>query len=240
MLGMIKLDRLGDQKHTDMTKMIFVTGGKHSGTTLVATILGANSKCLMIPTETGCYSKQHIRQLRKPFLEKMPKMNSEYVVEKTPDHVFQIDIIQEDWPDAPIFVVTRNPIDRVASTQRRHGNWGQSIYECSNDMSACISAMKRKNTYLVTYESIVKNFNETVKGMCDFAGLEFEQSMVNFHENAPIWFERHLHDDHYRKRSEQMRTPLYDDSGWGIDYLTKEQIDQINFDCLDKYHSLVR
>lgn len=222
-----------------MTKPIFVVGGKHSGTTLTATILGSNSKCWLIPMESGAYSIQHIENLRKAFVRQAALVEAEFLVEKTPDHVYQIDKIQEDWPDSPIFVVTRNPIDGVASTLRRHGNFGQSVYECANDMTACIDAIKKPNTYLVTYENIVKDFNNTVKGMCDFAGLEFEDSMINFHENAPVWFPHHQHDDHHKLRSDQMRTPLYDDSGWGIDYLTSEQIAQVNFDCLEKYQILM-
>ena len=165
-------------------------------------------------------------------------VDSEFIVEKTPDHVYQIDKIQEDWPDAPIFVVTRNPIDRVASTMRRHGEFGRSIYECSNDMSACINAMKYKNTFLVEYENIVKDFNNTVISMCEFAGLEFEDRMINFHEHSPVWYENLLDDEHHKIRSDQMRVPLYDDSGWGIDYLTDDQVDQVLFDCAEKYKIL--
>jgi hypothetical protein len=222
-----------------MTKPIFVVGGKHSGTTLTATILGANSKCVLIPMESGAYSTKHIENLRSAFIRQAKLVESEFLVEKTPDHVYQIDKIQEDWPDSPIFIVTRNPIDRVASTFRRHGNFGQSIYECVNDMTACIYAIQKPNTYLVTYESIVKNFNQTVSEMCNFAGLEFEESMINFHENSPTWFPNHQHDSHHKIRSDQMKMPLYDDSGWGIHYLTPEQIDQVNFDCAEKYHTLL-
>jgi hypothetical protein len=223
-----------------MTKPIFVVGGKHSGTTLTATILGANSKCWLIPMESGAYSMQHIDNLRKAFIRQASLVESEFLVEKTPDHVYQIDKIQEDWPDSKIFVVTRNPIDRVASTFRRHGNFGQSIYECANDMAACTYAIKKPNTYLVTYEGIVKNFNKTVQSMCNFAGLQFEDSMINFHENAPTWFPKHLHDSHHKIRSDQMKTPLYDDSGWGIDYLTSDQINQVEFDCMENYKILLQ
>jgi hypothetical protein len=221
-----------------MAKMIFVVGGKHSGTTLTATILGANSKCWMVPMESGAYSKKHIKQLRKPFVDKVSSIDSEFVVEKTPDHVFEVDKIQEDWPQSPIFVVTRNPLDRVASTYRRHGNFNQSIYECSQDLSGCISAMRYENTHLVQYESIVKNFNKTVKEMCDFAGLMFEDSMINFHENSPTWYEKQLHDEHHKIRSDQMKQPLFDGTGIGYEILDNQQIGQVLFDCADKYQTL--
>ena len=237
-IGTINSDQTGDQRHFDMPKMIFVIGGKHSGTTLTATILGANSRCFLIPKETGAYSKRNIEQLRKPFLRQVKEIDSEFIVEKTPDHVYQIDKIREDWPTDPIFIVTRNPIDRVGSTMRRHGNWGQSIYECSSDMSACINAMKYDNTFLVSYEDIVKNFNPTVQSMCDFAGLKFEESMINFHEHSPIWHEKHLHDDHHRLRSEQMRTPLFDGTGIGYKILNEKQINKVISECGEKYRIL--
>jgi hypothetical protein len=222
-----------------MTKPIFVVGGKHSGTTLTATILGSNSRCWLIPMESGSYSILHIENLRNAFIRQASLIESEFLVEKTPDHVYQIDKMQEDWPDSPIFVVSRNPVDRVASTFRRHGNFGQSIYECSNDMTACIYAITKPNTYLVMYESIVKDFNNTIADMCKFAGLEFEDSMINFHENAPTWFPHHQQDEHHKLRSDQMKKPLYDDSGWGVDYLTPDQLDQVNFDCAEKYKILL-
>lgn len=222
-----------------MTKPIFVVGGKHSGTTLTATILGSNSKCCLIPMESGAYSVQHIENLRKPFIRQASLIESEFLVEKTPDHVYQIDKIQEDWPDSPIFIVIRDPIDRVASTLRRLENFGQAVYECANDITACLYAVEKPNTYLVTYEQIVKDFNSTVEKMCKFAGLEFEDSMINFHENAPTWFPNHQHDIHHKIRSDQMKKPLYDGSGWGKDYLTLDQINQVNFDCSKKYADLI-
>lgn len=190
--------------------------------------------------ESGAYSTLHIKNLRSAFVRQASLVKSEFLVEKTPDHVYQVDKIQEDWPDSPIFIVTRNPIDRVASTLRRHGNFNQSVYECANDIQACIYAATKRNTFLVTYENIVKDFNNAVQKMCDFAGLEFEESMKNFHDNAPEWFPNHQHDSHHRIRSEQMKKPLYDDSGWGIDYLSKDQIGQVNFDCSDKYNELLK
>jgi hypothetical protein len=222
-----------------MTTPIFVMGGKHSGTTLTATILGANSKCSLIPMECGAYSIRHIKNLRKTFVKQTASVESEFLVEKTPDHVYQIDKIQEDWPNSPIFIVTRDPFDRVASTLRRHGNFGQSVYECVNDMTACIYAIQKPNTFLVRYENIVKNFNNTVKDMCNFAGLEFEESMVNFHENAPTWYKHLQEDGHHKLRSSQMKMPLYDDSGWGTEFLTKDQLGQVEFDCVEKYELLL-
>jgi hypothetical protein len=69
-----------------MTKPIFVVGGKHSGTTLTATILGSNSRCWLIPMESGSYSILHIENLRNACIgkisEKLDKTYKEIYGEK--------------------------------------------------------------------------------------------------------------------------------------------------------------
>jgi len=237
-IGLASLDPTGDQKPSSMAKMIFVVGGKHSGTTLTATILGANSKCWLIPVESGAYSKKFIRQARQPFIDKVSVIGSEFIVEKTPNHVHQIDKIREDWPESLIFVVSRDPMDKVASVLRRSGKFNETVYDCSNDLTASINAMKHENTLLVDYESIVRDFDNTVQRMCDFAGLEFEESMRKFYENAPTWYEKHFDNPTFKRRSDQMKTPLFDDTGRGLKELTPEQVAQVEFDCMEKYSQL--
>lgn len=202
----------------------------------MATILGANSRCFLITEETGAYSNKHIKTLRKYFIEKVKTIESDFVVEKTPSHVFNINKMQEDFPDAFFIIMTRNPIDSIASTFKIHKNFNRSIYECSNDLSGCINAIKYKNAVLISYEKLVKDFDKTIINLCEFLEISFEKSMINFHETAPTWFEKFIDSDElFKRRSLQMKTPLFDGTGKGIKELSEDQIKQINFDCMDKY-----
>lgn len=218
--------------------MIFVSGPPHSGTTLTATILGVNESCYLIPTESGAYSQRHIQTLRKPFIKKVNLIDSEFVVEKTPHHIFNIHKIQEDFPDAKLIVTVRNPIDIVGSLMNSYGDFNFSIYTCSDYLSSCISSMKN-GIYLIEYENIIEDFDNTISDVCDYIGVVFSDRMKKFYDHSPTWFEKSIgHDSLLTKRSEQMRQPLFDGRGTGYKNLTRSQIDQVLFDCADKYNIL--
>lgn len=224
-----------------MPKPIFVFGTIHSGTTLLTTILGVNSRCYLFADETGAYSKRHIGHLRKIFVKDVANIDNEYFIEKTPNHIFSISEMQEDFPQAKFIVVTRNPIDAVASIYKEYENFNMSLYSYSNNLTACLHAMKYENTFLVTYEDVVKNFDNTIYAICDFTGLQFEESMKNFHEHSPQWFKNLVEKEKFfKKRADQMKKPLFDDTGKGKEFLSKEQINQIEFDCVGKYNKLLK
>jgi hypothetical protein len=220
--------------------MIFVVGLPHSGTTLLSTIVGANSKCLLIPMETAAYTKTHIKTLRGPFVKQIQNMDAEFVVEKTPSHVFAIDKILEDFPDAKFLVSVRNPIDVIVSTFKRDGLMNKVIYDCSNDLTGCINALSHDSAMLVQYENVVKDFEKTIADVCRFVGLDFEESMVNFHENAPTWFKNFIDGDpHHMKRAMQVKQPLFDATGSGEGFLSEDDLARVEFDCMWKYRGIV-
>lgn len=222
-----------------MPKLIFIVGPPHSGTTLLATILGANSKCFLIPSESAAYSKQHIGALRKPFVKKVATIDSQFIVEKTPSHIFNLDKMQEDFPDAKFILIIKNPLDVVGSMLKTYNDFNFSVYTCSDYLSASISALKN-NVYLIEYEDIIDDFTKTISRLCDYVGLEFEDRMINFHENSPIWFENFIESDNLlRKRSQQMRQPLFDGRGIGRKNLNDQEISQVIFDCFDKYEQII-
>jgi hypothetical protein len=218
-----------------MPQMIFVSGPPHSGTTLTATVIGVNSRCYLIPSESGAYFQAHIQTLRKPFVRKVAAIESEFVVEKTPHHIFNINKIKEDFSDGKFIVTMRNPIDIVGSLFKTYDDFNFSVYTCSDYLSSCISAMN-SGVYLIEYEDIIENFDKTISDACEYIGIDFEDRMKNFHEHSPLWFEKAIDsDEHLKRRSEQMRQPLFDGRGIGNKILDSEQIDQVLFDCADKY-----
>ena len=236
---MTKLDPTGDQNLSKMPRLIFVSGPPHSGTTLVATILGVNSKCFLVPSESGAYSKQHIHTLRKAFVRKVSSIESDFIVEKSPEHIFNIDKMQEDFPDAGFVVVMRNPIDIVGSLLRTYGDFNLSLYTCSDYLSACTAFSQYPGVNIVEYEDIVTNFDETISSLCQKLDLDFEDRMKNFHQYSPLWFEKFRDsDDLFKRRSEQMKRPLFDGRGVGKTMLNSDQINQVIFDCQEKYEIL--
>lgn len=222
-----------------MNKMIFVMGCAHGGTTLVATILGAHRKCYVIPSETCAYTKDRWTN-KGDLIRAMSDIKSEYIIEKTPRHVFNLKQMKEDFPDASFIVMIRNPLDVTASIYAREGNFNKALYECLNDLTGCLSVMNDDRVMLVEYESIVDNFENTMTMVCQHIGIEFEPQMKDFHEYSPDWFSEHVAwDDHLSRRAWQMKQPLFDGRGRWQKELNAHQIYQIMGDCNNKYINLL-
>lgn len=222
-----------------MSKMIFVMGCAHGGTTLMATILGAHRKCHVIPSETCAYTKDKWTN-KDGFVRAISGIDSEYIIEKTPRHVFNIREMKNDFPDASFIVMIRNPLDVTASIYDREGNFNKALYECLNDLTGCLSVMNDHGVILVEYESLVDNFEKVMKMVCDHIGIEFEPQMKDFHEYAPEWFSDYVSwDSHLSLRAWQMKQPLFDGRGRWKKELNAHQIYQIMADCNNKYINLL-
>ncbi len=224
-----------------MAQPIFIIGGSHCGTTLMATILGSHDQCSLIPLETCVYVEENKNLSKKYFKNAIASIESNFVVEKTPRHLFSIEQMKLDFPESKFICMTRNSIDVVASLYRRDQEFNSAIYQCSNDLSGCLEAVAIDNVLLVEYESLITDFYSTVKNVCDFIGISYQPDMKNFYQNAPTWFENLKdNDDHLDRRSRQMLEPIFDGRGMFRDTLSSDQIDQIIFDCSEKYYYLTQ
>jgi hypothetical protein len=218
-----------------MNEMVFVMGCAHGGTTLMATILGSHSEYHLIPTETCAYDGTKW-STKNDLIKEINKSNSTKIIEKTPSHVFNINLIKDDFPSSHFVVMVRNPLDVVASIYARHGDFNKSIYRCLNDLTGCLSAIKREDAILVEYEDVISNFDLTISKVCNRLGVDFQNKMRDFHSYSPEWFSDYVSwDEHLSLRAWQMKQPLFDGRGRGKKELNQYQIDKIIQDCSDKY-----
>jgi hypothetical protein len=227
------------KKNLDKIKLVSVSGCAHGGTTLMATILGANKDWHLITTETCAYTLDKWTN-RSDLIKRLPE-NSQRVIEKTPRHVYNLNSIKKDFPQSSFVVMVRNPLDVVLSIYKRDGNFNNALYQHSSDLTACISVINKQDTVIVEYENIIEDFDLTVKNVCNHTGVEFTESMRNFHMYSPSWFEEFLQqgrNEHLLKRSVQMKTPLFDGRGRGILELSPKQARLVIQDCEDKYFML--
>ena len=178
---------------------------------------------------------------KKYFIDAIDAIDSKYVIEKTPRHLFSIEQMQKDFPESKFVCMTRNSIDVVASLFKRDQNFNYAVYQCSNDLSGCLNATLLKNVLLVEYEDLVTDFEKTVTTVCDFLNLLYNSEMKNYHKNPPQWFEKLKDSDHHLdRRSKQMALPIFDGRGMFRDLISEEETNQIIFDCSDKYYDLTR
>jgi hypothetical protein len=107
--------------------------------------------------------------------------------EKTPAHVFHIDLIDEVFPEAQFIHIIRDARDVVRSLQNvewspRRIRW--SVGRWTDSVAAGRSAGRRLGTgrYLeVRYEALTREPRKVVEDICSFLCEPFSESMLEFH-----------------------------------------------------------
>jgi hypothetical protein len=226
-----------ENKLLNNLNLISISGCGHSGTTLTATVLGAHKDLLLIPTET------------RMFLDKSYDINNfifnnysgkeTMVIEKTPNHVYVLDKIKKEYPDAKFILNIRDPRDIVSSLYNRFEDWNKSIDRLKKDFEY----IKKFYSFghLVKYEDIVNNFEDTFIDICKYINMDFDENMLEYYKYAPNWYGvenpkdsngkdkvyKNNISNHETKRSWQVKQPLFDGTGRWKKELNGSQIEDL-------------
>ena len=229
-------------KEKKIEKNVFVVGCGHTGTTLMASILGAHSAIHTVMRETNW------------FLSNGESFSSEYnnealhaeaqgktiLCEKTPRHLYKIEEMRKKLPQSKFIIMVRDVKDVVFSLKNRSGDFSSSLRRWIDDNRKAMAHLNDEDTLLVYYEDIVASPQETLKKVCSFIGIPFETTMLDFSESNKTWFgvtpketdgkgER----NHLQRRAWQMTQPLQDRRGIWRGELSDEEVSIINHETDD-------
>jgi len=217
--------------------LISISGCGHSGTTLTATVLGTHKNLLLIPTETRMFLDESYNINNFIFNNYSDKETM--VIEKTPNHIYVLDKIKKEYPDAKFILNIRDPRDIVSSLYSRFEDWNKSIDRLKKDFEYI------KKFYLfghlVKYEDIVNNFEDTFIDICKYINIDFDQNMLEYYKYAPNWYGvenpkdsdgkdkvyKNNISNHEIRRSWQVKQPLFDGTGRWKKELSSSQIDDV-------------
>jgi len=199
-------------------RLISVSGCAHSGTTLVATIVGIHSETRLIPYETNwftaptpaswCRAKMAIRFISQSIRD----YPAGVVVEKTPRHVFRIPQIAGLFPGTKFIVTVRDPRALVASLTRRFHDYESALQRSLGDYEAVNEIRGRSDVLLIRYEDLTDRFLETYRKIVLFLGLTPHGNPSEFYKIAPDWFQTRTWGPrvHNERRREQMHKPIFE------------------------------
>lgn len=138
-------------------------------------------------------------------------------VDKHPMNTAKLPLIRKLFPAARILFAIRDPRDVVLSCFRRHFEINAVMHEfltldgtarLYDRVMAFAQVCREKISFEIfdhRYEEMVSNFEVQIRSVCDFLGLGFQDSMMNFAETA-----RGL--DIRSPSAEQVRRGLYRES----------------------------
>jgi LPS sulfotransferase NodH len=229
--------RCTDDPTTDrlLRRPVFIMSPVRSGSTLLRMLLDAHPR-LHAPhelhirrLEVGYGSKLSQRamdalDLGRGDLEhllwdrvlhrELARSGKDFLVEKTPSNAFAYRRIRDCWPDARFVFLLRHPVSIARS-------WHEGDPEKRTYQEACADALRymkavdqaRKGLtggHTLRYEELTEDPEKKLRGVCDFLGVDFEPSMLEYGERDGAQLQKGLGDwrDKIRTGSVQQGRPL--------------------------------
>jgi hypothetical protein len=139
----------------------------------------------------------------------LDEAGKELLVNKTPNDVFIVDRIVECWPDARFIYLQRHPGAIAASRHRaRPQDSGErNATMVARYLKAMEAARAQYGGATVRYEDLASDPAATTKRLCEFLGLEWEESMLNYGEFSHGKFKPGLGDWSENIKSGQVQEP---------------------------------
>jgi hypothetical protein len=186
-----------------LTAPTFILSSVRTGSTLLRAILGGHSE-LHAPHEThlgditvGFESRQVAtsmerfgyteRELRfllwdAVLAEELARSGKRLLVNKSPNDVFIRDEIVACWPDARFIFLIRHPsaILRSWRNVRPYYSASDSLADIVRYCEAVEAARAELPGPTVRYEDLIGAPAGTVKGLCDFLGVDWQPGMLDY------------------------------------------------------------
>ena len=213
---------------------IFIVGCGHSGTSLLKKLLGNHSNIYDIKEESGIFF--HPLGLNKETRAKIYKLWS-YIckkegkirwVEKTPRHVFHLNTIFDDFPNAKVIIITRHGNAVSSSIKKRVGNLVDGVERwCIDNIEWYENKIKSK-CLILKYENLIRNTEITNQIICNYLEEPY-QDLSNTKDNTEnivlnVISPGELIDGekHVNLRGWQINQPIYDNIEESENKLTKD------------------
>ncbi|MBN1797164.1 MAG: sulfotransferase [Spirochaetales bacterium] len=201
---------------------IFIVGCGHSGTSLLLAILGSHSMLYAIPYESYlCFCsriKAFIKRLDFRFLT--IAAGKRRWIEKTPKHIYCIEKLFKIYPQAKILLIIRDGRDVACSIQDRNGSLASGINRWVKDNRAGEPFWEHENVYVLKYENIIEDFEETISGVLAFLGEHYEQEIREYYKIPKQFYSNKIKKpntkfgkDHEQYRNWQINQPLLNNRG---------------------------
>lgn len=188
---------------------IFIIGMPRSGTTLVEQIISSHSKVtglgeLPFVSQFGFsivkglseYSKDSISKFRDNYLEKLRRLanGNLHISDKMPQNFLYIDLIVASFPEAKILHVKRNP---AAVCWANYKQWFRSkdlgysysiddiieYHRLYEDLMKFWNKHFKNIIYEVDYEALTINYEDEIKKLIKYLGLDWEEACLSPEEN---------------------------------------------------------
>jgi len=178
---------------------IVIGGCGRSGTTLLLSILAAHPDIFAIPHESVALvdwetdpsgkgmRPARIDRLYRHLLVNRVQRSNQLWCEKTPRNVRVAEKILAYWKDAFFINIVRDPRDVLTSRHRNDPEkYWVSLDRWVSDVNKGLAVQEHPRVYTVKYEDLVQDFEQTIRGLCDFVRIECGPEILNWHVHTTV------------------------------------------------------
>ncbi|WP_370184307.1 sulfotransferase [Alloalcanivorax sp.] len=236
------LDADGGLQRPFTEPAVFVVGCGHSGTTLMASLLGAHPNIYCIPRETYWFLNnpkldQEYPQARRDAADEGKTL----VCERTPKHVYRIDEIKRRFPNARVVAMVRDGRDVACSIKKRTGSLDGGIQRWRQDNTELLKHENDDHVHRVRYEDLIQDKEGTMAGVLAFLGQQYTDEVFGFYKKNYNWFgvqpaketDGVGEQSHVMRRSWQMSQPIHDRRGIWRESLSEQEAKRFEAQCAD-------
>lgn len=137
-----------------------------------------------------------VRNIWESILGRMKRVagSCQWMITKLPENFFEIGLIKILFPKAKIINVERNPCDvglscfmqnfRHIPYSRDVGDIAEALKQYKEMMDHWNTVLPPSSIYNISYECLVSDPENVVRGMCGFIGLTFEEASLRFYDTS--------------------------------------------------------
>lgn len=172
---------------------ILIGGCGRTGTSLMSAILDAHPEIISYPEETNIFESD--RKFKSPRMNRFRNMvrfyrflvraeipkSSRRWCEKTPKNVTALDSLFKEFRNqVKIILMTRDGRDVYTSLHPLRKGYYIRLERWIADNALTMSYKDHENVLIVPYESLILNFEYTMKKILDFTGNTFDDKVKNY------------------------------------------------------------
>ena len=111
-------------------------------------------------------------------------------VEKTPDHIFRIRVIEKFAQGAKFIHIIRDPVEAIKSIKIASQLWGKNRTVLSFSLkwvfNVCLSFYYsgKPNHYIIFYDDLTENTGRSLERVYSFVGLKFSSFVLDNYQNS--------------------------------------------------------